>query len=346
MAITQKFIAEKANLSQKTISQYFQGKARISPESRERLEQIVAEYGYFPNAAARSIRTKRFNRISCLLVYHAHSGSRNSLPPHLLNYVNAIAIELAARGYSLAMEPFKVDSDLNVMLDSTESLRSLSVDGILGIVGGWVPPEIDRVIARLAVPVVWLNRMASGLDAAMINFDEQPGIDQLLDYFIRRGKKRIAWYGPDFINMKGHYSARERYELVCGGLQARGMKLFDASFNTMGHTLFPSALELFQKPALPDAVICYNYGFRKAVAEAAIYSRLRPGYDFEYAHFASNWEYSPATYDCDTMIMLPEDEVGRHGAAYLCDLIAGNANGLQELFPTCLHEGKSFEENL
>jgi len=345
MAITQKFIAEKANLSQKTVSQFFQGKARISQESRNRLENIVAQYGYFPNAAARSIRTKRFNRISCLLVYNVQRREQDILSPHLLNYINAIATELSDYGYSLVIEPFKVDSDHKRMLDSPESLNTLSVDGILGIVGGWIPPEVDKLIDKIDVPVVWLNRRTAGLNRPMINFDEKPGIDQLLDHLLEKGSKRIAWYGPDFAHLNGHHSSKERYELVISGLKKRGLKLYRTSFNSMGRTLCPSAFELFRKGQTPEAVICYNNGFRKAAENAAIYCNLRPGYDFECIHFASNWERTPSSYDCESMIMLPEDKVGRYGARYLYELIQGKEEKFQESFPTWLHKGKSFEEN-
>ncbi len=345
MAITQKFIAEKAQVSQKTVSQYFKGTARISAATRARLESIVEHYGYFPNMAARTMKTKRFNRIACLLIYNTSRSRGGFLAPHLLNYVNAAAVALSKHDYALVIEPFKVDADRQVMLDSLDSFATLSVDGILGIAGGWVPPEIDQIIDKMGIPSVWLNRRALDLDLAGVNFDEAPGIRQLADHLLSLGRKRIAWFGPDFAHLNGHHSAKTRYEALKSELQKHQLEWFRPVFNRKGHTLCPPALELFNGPTPPDAVVSYNLGYREAAEQAALHSNLRPGYDFQSVHFASSWEFSPNTHDFRTVVMLPEEEVGKDGALYLYERIQGNDPSPSQERPTWLHVGKTFAEN-
>jgi LacI family transcriptional regulator len=345
MAVTQKFIAEKAQISQKTVSQYFKGTARISAATRARLDRIVEQYGYFPNLAARTMKTKRFNRIACLLIYNTSSLTRGFLAPHMLNYVNAAAVELSKHGYALVIEPFKVDADRQVMLDSPDSFATLSVDGILGIAGGWVPSEIDGIIDKMGIPSVWLNRPPPGLDQVSINFDETPGIRELADHLLSLGKSRIAWFGPDFAHLNAHHSAKTRYETLKAELARHQQECFRPVFNRKGHTLCPPALELFNGPELPDAVVSYNLGFREAAEQAALYSNQRPGYDFQSVHFASSWEFSPTTHDLRTVVMLPEEEVGKDGALYLYERIQGNDPSPPQGQATWLHVGRPFAEN-
>ncbi len=346
MQVTQKFIAQKANLSQKTVSQYFQGKARISPETREKLEKIVNQYGYFPNIAARSIRTKRFNRIGCLVISNAHDINQEALSPHLLTYLDAISSELASQGYSMLIDPVRVDADRQIMLNSPESLNSTSVDGIIGIVGGWIPRQIDDIIEKINIPVVWINRQDPELRYPMVSYDEQPGIEQLVHHFLQHGKKSIAWFGPDFRGLNSHPSARNRYELIVSALAKYNTKLSFSAFNTKGKTLCSPALEVLNSPSPPDIVISYNYHFKTAVDQAALYNNLRPGYDFESVHFASAWEFTPATYDLNTFVLLPEKQMGKQGAEYICKLINKDNVIRPESLPTALHIGKSFDHNL
>lgn len=55
MTVNQKFIAGKAGVTQKTVSLFFQNSPKIAEKTRRKLEEIVKEYHYFPNLAARSI---------------------------------------------------------------------------------------------------------------------------------------------------------------------------------------------------------------------------------------------------------------------------------------------------
>lgn len=69
-------VARLAGVSHQTVSRLLQGKDRIRPELRERIEAAVRELGYRPNLAARSLATRTSHRIGAL-VYDMHeSGPR------------------------------------------------------------------------------------------------------------------------------------------------------------------------------------------------------------------------------------------------------------------------------
>ncbi|MEZ5066414.1 MAG: LacI family DNA-binding transcriptional regulator [bacterium] len=60
-------VAEQARVSIATVSRVFNGSARVSAESRRRVEQAAGKLGYWPNHAARSLSTRATDVIGVLL---------------------------------------------------------------------------------------------------------------------------------------------------------------------------------------------------------------------------------------------------------------------------------------
>ncbi len=62
-------IARLAGVSRSTVSRVVNGDRRVSPAVRERVEGIIRVHNYHPNAAARSLASRR-TRIIGLLIPH------------------------------------------------------------------------------------------------------------------------------------------------------------------------------------------------------------------------------------------------------------------------------------
>src|SRR5690625_2829085 len=67
MMLTGKEIAKLAGVSQATVSRVIQGSSRVSAEKRRRVEKILAEVDYVPNAQARAMRMKRSGGIGVVV---------------------------------------------------------------------------------------------------------------------------------------------------------------------------------------------------------------------------------------------------------------------------------------
>ncbi len=63
MAITLKQIAKLAGVSPSTVSRVINDHQGVRPQTRERVLQIVREYGYEPNPAARSLAFQRLRKV-------------------------------------------------------------------------------------------------------------------------------------------------------------------------------------------------------------------------------------------------------------------------------------------
>ena len=344
MIINQKFIAQEAGVSQKTVSIYFQERSRIAPKTRERIDAVVRRHNYFPNAAARSIKSNRFNRIACVVVQY---GRRDTVThPHLMAYINGASMELAQHGYSLVMEPVFVNAK-TFEVDFPEFFSMRAADGIIGIPGSWIPPEIDARIATLELPAIWLNRQTDDPELNSIFFDETKGAEELGRHLLKHGKHNIAWFGPEYTEDKViHYSSRIRCETLKRTLEAGGGRQ-ESFFSKITDTLQERVQAVISRLAEFDAVVCYNFYYREAV----VWEAVRTGVDLRrisLTHFASAWEFNPRNFDFSDLVLMPEAELGRRGAEFILKTLNGeDARPLLEPIAGKLHIAgdTSAEEN-
>jgi LacI family transcriptional regulator len=65
--LTLEEIAELAGVSRSTVSRVVNDDPRVSPTARERVEAVIKEQNYIPNAAARSLASRRTRIIGLLI---------------------------------------------------------------------------------------------------------------------------------------------------------------------------------------------------------------------------------------------------------------------------------------
>lgn len=134
-------VARLAGVSHTTVSRYLQDKESLKPKTRIKVEFAVKTLDYRPNLVARSMRTRRTNRLAIVLA----SG------PHFPGRQLAAASEIANRsGYQV--EVVSVEGGPRARADRIDDLvRSGQVDGILAI------SSIGRKKASRNVPVVEID---------------------------------------------------------------------------------------------------------------------------------------------------------------------------------------------
>lgn len=319
MIVNQKFIAQEAGVSQKTVSLYFKERGLIGRKSREKIESVVKRHNYFPNSAARSIKSNRFNRIACVVVQYGPQDS--VIHPHMMAYINGASLELASHGYSLVVEPVFLDL-LSREVDFPEFFSTRSADGIIGIAGGWIPPEVDRKIAELELPTVWLNRKSDDPELNCLLFDETAGAVELTRHFQQKGVRKVAWFGPEFEQDTAvHYSSRIRYQAVKGEIERSGGGCIPF-FCHVGEALDGKARELLAGLSRFDGVICYNYSYRQTILMEALAAKIDVT-EKHIGHFASMWEFHPRGYDFLDYVDIPEIEMARRGAEYILESLEG-----------------------
>ncbi len=183
MPITIDDIAKQMGVSKSTVSRALNGRADVSPTTRERIVQAAQESGYYPSAAARSLRRQRTEKIGFVF-----NGS-------ISNYSDYFA-EIIIGATSAAEE-----HDHNIVLytnegDSPDGLLNLcstrEVDGLI-LVWDHVPSAVIDPLLAKDLPFVILGRRVNHSQAAYIAPDNYNGALALMHHLLDLGHTRIGF---------------------------------------------------------------------------------------------------------------------------------------------------------
>lgn len=137
-------VARLAGVSHQTVSRFLRKDPAMRPDTTSRVARAVAELGYRPNQAARTMRTRRSNRIAVIL-----PGSAEGMPGRLLAGAAGAAHEA---GYLL--DVVSLEGDAAARAARLEALlRPESADGILSFTSLGRPAD-GRWPADFPVPIV------------------------------------------------------------------------------------------------------------------------------------------------------------------------------------------------
>jgi DNA-binding LacI/PurR family transcriptional regulator len=93
-----KDIAAKCKVSVATVSKALNDQSDIGKETKENIRKAAEEMGYFPNSAARMLKTKRSNNIGILFIDKMHSGLAHEYFSSVLENLKS---EAEKRGYDI-----------------------------------------------------------------------------------------------------------------------------------------------------------------------------------------------------------------------------------------------------
>jgi LacI family transcriptional regulator len=179
-AATIKEVAREANVSVATVSRVLNAKGPVRDETRQRILEAAARLGYSPNAAARSLSTRKTGTIGVLL-------------PDLYGEFFSEVI----RGLDLAARR----SGYHILVSSSHSDRS-EVEAVLRTLRGRVDglivmsPEADALALQsnlpARLPIVLLNARIEGSAFDSINLDNYGGAAAMVRHLAGLGHRRIA----------------------------------------------------------------------------------------------------------------------------------------------------------
>jgi len=185
-------VAELAGVSRSTASRAINGGLRVSPEAQASVDAAVAELGYIPNRAARSLVTKRTDSIALVV---PEPDERVLSDPFFAGTLNGLSSSLS-------------DSDIQVVLviarpgEAERTLRYLRnghVDGAV-VVSHHRADDLDTALLSSRVPNVFVGRPLSAdiTDVNYVDTDNVAGGALATNALIERGCRRIATIaGPE-----------------------------------------------------------------------------------------------------------------------------------------------------
>jgi LacI family transcriptional regulator len=250
-------IAERAGVSQATVSRVLRSHKNVSPQTRARVLQVIEELNYRPNGIARAMRTSRTDTVGVVV-----ARLSNPLYPELLDMLNQTLSDLGKRMVVW-------DSEGSGEEAASEAIRQSIVDGVLFTTATANSNVLYEAI-RAGAPVVLVNRTVEGLPCDQVSSDNLGGAALVAEYFVRNDRRRIACISGDVEPS----TIRDRERGFLDALAKLGsplnpqLHLRSQFSHDAGRRAMRSLLEL-AKP--PDAVFCVNdvvaFGALDAAAE-------------------------------------------------------------------------------
>lgn len=276
-------LVQALGLSRTAISQITNGKGRYAASTRERVLTSAREMGYVPHAGARATRLRRF---STLALFNVSSFWR-SIPGVYEGCVEGAA----ASGYRLLFETAG-DGDIDALCRQPTLLTQRICDGVLMNYHLTPPPALRRLVEAAGVPALWLNVQ---LESHCVYPDDQAGAAQLVQAFVARGRRRLAFvdfthdYQPERLAV-AHYSAAARWQGATAAALAERVPLQAiAPGHVPAYQSFQERIALLRdvmrSDDRPDAYLCYAATDATAVLLAAAETGLTPGREIGIAQF-------------------------------------------------------------
>jgi DNA-binding LacI/PurR family transcriptional regulator len=190
-------VAEAAGVSRATVSRVINGAPTVDAKIREMVQRAIAETGYVPNVAARSLVTRRSNSVA--LVISEPDRPDNS------SFLNRIFTDpyfgRITAGATRALRPHDIHLVI-IPTDSTDHhqvvryLRQGHVDGVL-LISSHEHDELPRQVHDLGIPAVLSARPAQSLShpssaASFVDVDQRLGARLAADHLLGRGCRRLA----------------------------------------------------------------------------------------------------------------------------------------------------------
>jgi LacI family transcriptional regulator len=222
--VTLRDVAERAGVSPMTVSNVINGnRARVSPETIERVRRVAAELGYVPSASARSL-SARSSRLIGLLVPTADEDSL-MISPHNVAMVGQIERELRRFGYHLLLRGIADQREV------TEALQSWSLDG--AILLGFLDEEIDGLTGETGVHLLAIDSYAGNPLTVGPRSDDVAGAGLAARHLLDLGHRRIVFAGPAFT---GVGVVHERFEGFRAAYAEFGVEWDDRLIETVNTT--------------------------------------------------------------------------------------------------------------
>lgn len=304
-------VASIAGVSTATVSRVINSPESVSSDLRIRVEMVIDQLGWVPNAAARALSSQRTGAIGAIFPALALGDFARA--------IDAMQDALAERNSLLLLARSKYDADLEYSL--VRKLAERGVDGLV-LVGSTRVPSYEEFLAKLEIPYV--NSFVYEEDSAVpcVGPDNRAAMADMVEYLVSLGHRRFGLIAQTTRNndraaarREGVQSALARYSLA---VPPSAMMQGEWSIDE-GRKLFRQMLD---SDTRPTALICGNSLLAVgAVLEAAALGIRVPqemsivGYD--------DIEVMSELPVPVTTVRVASDAVGRVAANTVLDMVEG-----------------------
>lgn len=312
--LTIKDIAKDLNVSPSTVSRALKDNTDISIETRKLVQDYAKKHKYKPNTLALSLRTQHTNIIGVIvpeLANHFFSG--------VLSGMETVAEE---RDYHVivcqSLEDYKKE------LRNVQTLIKARVCGVLvSQAKSTNDYEHFQELLDNDIPVIFFDRICTGIDTDKVVVDDYSGTFTAVEYMIKTGCKRIAFFSAPF-HMEISKNRRNGY---LDALRKYHLPVEDSLVRIADNKLlgYERAMEILQEPSRPDGFMAMNDNTASGILLAAKKLGLKVPGDISICGFSN----SNISQDTDPMLTTMDQhpqKVGEEAMRLLLEKIENPKN--------------------
>jgi LacI family transcriptional regulator len=239
-------VAREANVSTQTVSRAINNKGEISPETRQRVLEVIERLGYRPNSIARGLATNRTLTLGLVVPDIA-----NPFFPEVARAAEDLALE---HGYNMFLCNTIEDPDREAaVLGLLEDKR---VDGVI-LCASRLPDERLLPLLRRHKAVVLVNRPAPTEVAGIVRLDDVEGARRVVRHLLASGRGTLGLLAGPATAYSGQARARGfNAALADAGREHDPRRARQCPPYLEGG--YQAALDLLAAHPEIDGLVCYN----------------------------------------------------------------------------------------
>lgn len=318
-------VARLAGVSRATASRAINGGSHVSAEVRRRVDEAVRELGYRPNAAARSLVTRRTDSIAVVI---PESDQRLFTDPFFATILHGVTAELASTNLQIVLL-IGHRGDGSRFLDY---LRHGHTDGAI-VVSHHHGDGVASTLAEIDMPSVLVGRPWSADNpVTYVDVDNHAGGVLAAERLIARGARRIgALAGPTDMGAAVDRLAGWRTTMEAAGLPTDAVVQTDWTAEASARAM---AQMLAEHPDIDALFVASDLMASAALPVLARHGRRVPD-DVAVVGF-DDMELATRTTPPLTTVVNPAGEMARRSVAMLLEQLAGTGGSESVLLPTRL----------
>jgi len=227
MPLTLEDIAKISGFSRSTVSRVVNRDRRVSSATREHILEIIEEYNFYPNLAARGLASGHTNVLGVIIPAGVPSLFADPYFPILLQGVSNACNK---QDYSVMLSISDAEFEKRLV---GRLVQNHLVDGVI-VASTLLGDPIQTTLTNSDLPFVIIGRQPN-LAANVIDIDNRQAVRQAIDFLIEQGYTRIATItGP--LNQMAGVDRFDGYKdaLIGAGIKVDTRLIVEGNFTEAG----------------------------------------------------------------------------------------------------------------
>jgi LacI family repressor for deo operon, udp, cdd, tsx, nupC, and nupG len=312
-------VARSAGVSTATVSRVFSAPEQVAEVTRARVRAAVADLGYTPNLAAKTLRTLRTDKI--LVTVPDISN------PFFSQVIRGVEEAATAAGYAVLLGDTRHEEAREDQY--AQMLLRKEADGLI-FLGHRLPDALAAMVARMGprTPIVNGCEFSPNLSVSSAHIDNERAAAEVMAHLYDLGHRRIGVITGPLISP----ISRDRLAGVQGAVprQAKLKALTVATGDFSIESGEARAGELLDRPSAPTALFCFNDEMAMGALAAIRRRGLKCPDDISVVGF-DDIRFARYLDPPLTTISQPTHEIGRHVVRLLLDILSGDAEDRRDV---------------